>query len=298
MAVRPRNRGGISRLPGVTALIATTGLLLSGCADDAPSPAHDDGPGGGTTDLAHIHGLGINPADDVLYVASHHGVFRVTGKDDPVQVAGRTQDFMGFTVIGPDHFLGSGHLGPEDADQPPHLGLIESTDAAETWRSVSLSGEADFHAMEAKHDRVYGFDSQSGRLMVSEDRKSWDSRAGIGLADLAVSPANAEEMLATTERGPARSTDGGRTFDPIGDAPTLVFVDWPAPDRLIGVAPDSVVYTSDDGGESWTTGGQVAGRPQAIVGHGDAEVYLATEGGIHHSADNGKTFSEFQSLQP
>lgn len=297
MGARQRYWAGASwRTPGVTALIAVTALLLGACADDG-GQGHDGGHGGGTTDLAHIHGLGINPADDVLYAASHHGVFRVTGKDEPVQVAGRTQDFMGFTVVGPDHFLGSGHPGPDGGDQPPHLGLIESTDAAETWRSVSLSGEADFHAMEAKHDRVYGFDSQSGRLMVSEDQKSWDTRAGIGLADLAVSPANAEEILATTESGPARSTDGGRAFAPVEGAPTLVFIDWPTADRLIGVAPDGVVYTSDDGGKSWSKGGQVSGRPQAILGHGDAEVYLATESGIHHSADNGKTFSEFQSLQ-
>lgn len=88
---------------------------------------------------------------------------------------------MGFTIIGPDRFLGSGHPGPSDNDRPSHLGLIESTDGAQTWTSRSLSGEGDLHTMEAKHGQVYGYDSQSRQvMMVSTDTKSWDRRARMG----------------------------------------------------------------------------------------------------------------------
>ena len=40
------------------------------------------------------------------------------------------QDTMGFTVIGSDRFLGSGHRTEEQYDEglPPLLGLIKSTD--------------------------------------------------------------------------------------------------------------------------------------------------------------------------
>lgn len=288
-----RDRRAHKTLPLATAVVAL--LLLGACTEG--SSGH--GEAESEADLAHIHGLGINPADGKLYAASHHGVFLVTGESGPKQIAGRTQDFMGFTVVGENHFLGSGHPGPDDSEQPPHLGLIESTDAAQSWQSVSLSGEVDFHAMEAKHERVYGWDSQSGQLMVSEDRRQWDRRARIGLADIAVSPDDPDdpdELLATTEDGPARSTDGGKSFSTVNGAPTLVFIDWPSTNRLLGVDPEGTLHVSADAGKSWTTQGTVSGGPQAILAHGDSEVYVATEEAIYRSTDNGESFTEYQSL--
>jgi hypothetical protein len=286
----------------LVALSSVVVLLLGACqggaqhengAQDAGEPGGDQG---GDVELAHIHGLGINPADDDLYVASHHGVFHVPEQGEPEQIAGHTQDVMGFTIVGPDHFVASGHPGPGDTGQPGNLGLIESTDAARTWESVSLSGEADFHALEAKHNRVYGFDVVSGQLMVSEDRQQWDRRATVPMADIAVSPDDPDLVLATTEEGPVRSADGGRSFTVIEDAPTLVFVDWPATERLVGVDPDGGVRVSADGGANWAEEGAVPGRPAAILAHDEHEVYVATDEGIHHSGDNGATFTLVLSL--
>ena len=117
MSVTPRG--------GIVVALAVSAALVAACgsggdADQSDQPA-----------LEHVHGLGVNPADGMLYVASHHGVFRVDGQGDAEQIAGRTQDFMGFTIVGPNHFLASGHPGPHDDDQPSNLGLIESTDAAQ-----------------------------------------------------------------------------------------------------------------------------------------------------------------------
>lgn len=285
-----RDRRAHKKLPVATIVVGL--LLLGACASGSSGHGDEEA----EADLAHIHGLSLNPADGKLYAASHHGVFLVTGKGDPKQIAGRTQDFMGFTVVGENHFLGSGHPGPDDGDQPPHLGLIESTDAAQTWQSVSLSGEVDFHAMEANHERVYGWDSQPGQLMVSEDRKQWDRRARIGLADIAVSPDDADELLATTQDGPARSTDGGKSFSTLDGAPTLVFIDWPSTNRLVGVDPGGTLHVSADAGKSWAKQGTVSGGPQAILAHGDSEVYVATDEAIYHSTDYGKSFTEYQSL--
>jgi len=269
--------------------IAAAAVLLAGCQSDSGDDPDQIG-------LAHVHGLGVDPADGTLFAASHHGLFEVTGQGDPKQVAGRTQDFMGFTVVGPNHFLGSGHPGLGDDEQPPHLGLIESTDAGNTWEPLSLTGEADFHSMEAKHDQVYGFDSQTGRIMVTDDTKTWDDRAALPLADFAVSPDDADEILATTEQGVQRSTDGAKNFSPVEGSPTLFFIDWASTDRLVGVAPDGVVHVSDDGGESWSEAGSVSGEPQAILAYGDADVYVATDQAIHRSTDGGATFSVFQEL--
>ena len=45
--------------------------------------------------------------------------------------------------------------------------------------------------------------------MVSTDMKTWETRAAVPMADFAVSPTDADTILATTEQGPALSTDGG-----------------------------------------------------------------------------------------
>jgi hypothetical protein len=277
----------VNRRNRVAVASALTLALLAGCgtASDARTPA-----------LEHVHGLGVNPADGMLYVASHHGVFRLDGQGDTEQIAGRTQDFMGFTIVGPDHFLASGHPGAHDESQPSNLGLIESTDAAQNWTALSLSGEADFHGMEAKHGRIYGYDSQSGQLMISTDMQNWDRRARLGIADIAVAPDQPDEIVATTKQGPARSTDGGQTFAVLSNAPLLSLADWPASGRLVGVAPDGVVYMSSDRGTTWARRGQIAGSPQAITTHGDAEIYIATEDAIHHSSDNGAAFTVFQRI--
>lgn len=291
-SIQDADKYRVSRWLGVAGISV---LLLSGCAGEPATMQQNDQPGD-QLDLEHIHGLGINPADNQLYAASHHGMFLVTGQAEPQQIAGRTQDFMGFTIVGPDHFLGSGHPAPGDNEQPSHVGLIESTDGANTWQTVSLSGEVDFHALEAAHGKVYGYDSRSGQIMVSSDKKNWDRRATLSAADLAVSPDESKVVMATTERGPAVSTDGGRSFATMDAAPVLVFLDWPTADRLAGVAPDGTVYVSEDGGDNWREQGQVPDSPQAILVHGKSDVYVATEKAIYRSTDDGKTFQVFQPL--
>jgi len=61
--------------------------------------------------------------------------------------------------------------------------------------------------MEAKHGRVYGWDSQTGMLMVSKDNTSWDHRGRLGLADIAVSPTDPDEIVATTQDGVASTRE-------------------------------------------------------------------------------------------
>lgn len=283
---RSRSRG-----PVLLALGATVLSLVTSCGEDTHGE-HDQA--GAST--AHVHALGINPADNTLYVASHDGLFRVTGSNPPEQVAGRTQDFMGFAIAGPDRFLGSGHPGPNDTDQPAHLGLIESTDAGQSWRPLSLSGEVDFHALNTAHGRVYGYDSISGTLLVSQDGITWDRRARVAIADLAVSPDDPDHLVVTTEDGLAHSTDGGHGFEPRRGGPVLVFVDWRSAERFVGIATDGTIHHSADGGSTWRPRGRVPGSPQAITSHGDSEVYVATEEGIYRSTDGGWTFSLFQRL--
>ena len=242
----------------------------------------------GASELSHVHGLGINPDDGQLYVATHYGVFQLDG-DDVRQVSDQTHDFMGFTVVGPDHFQASGHPSPADDSLrrdglPPLLGLIESTDGGRTWESLSLLGEVDFHALTAAHGQVYGFDSTTGRFMVSSDGVNWDTRSQLPMADFAVDPADPDRIIATTADGAAESVDGGRTWE-VSDGPVLVFLDWHGERGLWGLTSDAAVYEQTSGG--WEQRGQLRGRPEALLVHDDGLFAAAHDGTtiIHRSTD-------------
>lgn len=269
-------------------------LVATACAPATPPSGGTDG--AGDPGLAHVHGLGIDPADGTVYAASHYGVFRLPADGEPVRIGERKQDTMGFTVTGANHFLGSGHPDPVESNQPPHLGLIESTDAGQSWRALSLGGEADFHVLEARHGLIYGHDSQTQQLMVSRDGRRWDRRAQLPVADIAVDPGDPDRLLATTEQGLARSTDGGRTFALVPGAPLSLLIDWPDTKDLIAIDPGGAVRHSIDAGATWTERGRLPGGPTALATHGPSDLYVATEQGIHASRDGGRSFTLRQPL--
>jgi len=237
--------------------------------------------------VAHVHGLGVDPADGTLYAATHYGLFRIPDSGPPTRVANRYQDTMGFTVAGPRHFLGSGHPDTRE-DLPPRLGLIESTDGGQSWQKLSLLGEADFHALHTAHGKVYGYDS-GGRFMVSADKKTWDTRSSLPMRDFAVSPTDPELILATTEAGLQRSADGGRTFTQVSGAPPLVVLGWDRASDLYGVAPAGEVLRSRDAGGTWQLAGRLDGQPEAFTVSGD-RLLAATETGIYQSTDGARTW--------
>ena len=107
---------------GRIAILALAGALaaLAGCGGDDSGPAAP--PGAGDPGPVHAHGLGIDPKDGALLVATHTGLFRAPrGETRMERVGERMQDTMGFTVVGPNTILGSGHPDGRD-DLPPFLG--------------------------------------------------------------------------------------------------------------------------------------------------------------------------------
>lgn len=293
-ALRPTARP--ARRRGALPTAAAGALLLAGCsagaaAGDEAAGSHDDGAGhasGEEVTLEHVHGLGIDQADDALYAGTHHGLVRISPDGQLTRIADRVQDFMGFTVVGPEHYLASGHPGAGQ-DGPANLGLIESTDGGETWETLSLAGEADFHALDAADGVIYGY--SGGRLLVSDDGQDWTDRGEMRIADLAADPADPQRVLATTERGLVASEDAGETFTAVPDAPLLVLVDIAADGGLTaGVAPDGTVFTSADGGRTWTEQGSVGGAPAALTVDGE-DVYVAVTGAVLASTDGGAAFT-------
>lgn len=279
---------------GVAALALVGGV--AGCGgndgdDDGQTPeadvrVADPGP-------VHVHGLGINPADGALFIATHTGLFRAgAGERKAVRVGDRFQDTMGFTVTGPDRFLASGHPDGRE-DLPPFLGLIRSTDAGKTWRPVSLLGERDFHVLEAAGRYVYGYgsdyDSRTAGFLVSMDGgRTWSERAvPEPLLSLAIAPAREETIVATGEHGMYLSEDAGRRWRQLGPGGGLVA--WS--DRRVVVQFDGRVLATDGAGGRFVPVGGVGGEPAALDAGPDGDLYVALhDGTVKRSANAGASW--------
>jgi photosystem II stability/assembly factor-like uncharacterized protein len=273
------------RLMAALALVAV--LVLASCGgDDA-----DTGDGSAAELPNHIHGLGVNPSDGALFIATHSGLFRVPrGSDEPSRVDQQFQDTMGFSVIGRDRFLGSGHPAPGQGG-PPNLGLIASSDAGRSWQSVSLAGEADFHVLRFAHGRVYGYNGPTGKLMVSDDGGSrWSERTPPGaVIDLAVDPKNPRRFLASTDRGLALSRDDGETWQPVDGEIGLVA--WPDSGSLYLIDAAGRVATSPAPGEGWRMVGRIGGQPVTLFAAGPTQLYAALpDGTVKHTTDGGASW--------
>jgi hypothetical protein len=271
------------------AVVVVAAALWRVAGDDRTTTSTDAGP-------VHVHGLGVNPADGALFIATHTGLYRSgEGASKSVRVGDNKQDTMGFTVAGPDRFLGSGHPDFQQ-DLPPLLGLIESTDGGESWDPITLLGEADFHVLRSAGENVYGYDASNDRLLVSVDAgRTWEElQRPAPLVDLAVHPNDSRHLVAAGAsdlfQGLYESRDGGRSWNTIGDAVGLLA--WPTPERLFLVDGGGNVSQSTDGGGRFERRGTIGGQPAALLGQGADELYAALhDGTIKHSTDGGSTWS-------
>jgi photosystem II stability/assembly factor-like uncharacterized protein len=290
-ATRAATGFGLARLARWSVVTLVVVLVVAGCGKDrsaAPSAPAVEDPG-----VVHVHGLGINPRDDRLYAATHTGLF-IIGDGTATRVSDRLQDTMGFTVVGPDQFLGSGHPDFRDTQlyapaRRPLLGLIESRNAGQSWQPKSLLGEADFHDLQVAHGRVYGYDATGQRFMTTADRTRWQVRSTVELVGFAVSPTDPKLVVATTGRRLLRSADGGRRWQAI-QGPNLLVLDWASSDGLWGISPDGQVWQSSDAARTWQQSGRLGGQPEALLVH-DNRLYVAVAGqGILSSADRGQSW--------
>jgi hypothetical protein len=266
-------------------------VVVAGCSPDRPAPpsqAVAEDPG-----VVHVHGLGINPRNGGLYAATHTGLFAI-GDGTATRVTERLQDTMGFTVVGPDHFLGSGHPDFRDKqltvpNKRPLLGLVESRDAGRSWQPLSLLGEADFHALEVAHGLVYGYDATGQRFMVTSDRSRWQVRSTVELVGFAVSPTDPKLIVGTTGQRLLRSADGGRHWQPL-QGPALLVLDWANQNGLWGITADGQVWHSPDAARTWQRPGRVGGQPEALLADQGRMYAAVIELGIVSSADGGRSW--------
>jgi hypothetical protein len=282
----------------ILSLAAALSLLLAaGCGgdDDSGQGTSSSGPPTvGDPGPIHVHGLGVNPKDGALLVATHTGLFRAPkGQQQAKRVGDRFQDTMGFAVVGPDTFLGSGH--PDGRDRlPPFLGLIRSDNGGRSWQPVSLLGERDFHVLEAAGSRVYGFGSdfqtrEQGFLVSDDGGRRWDERdVPEPLISLAVSPGDPDRIVASGEGAPYFSEEAGRRWQQIDGPAGLVA--WT--DRLIIVDLNGAVHVADDAGRRTRPIGEIGGPPAALDSGPRQDLYVALhDGTIKRSVDGGRSWS-------
>jgi hypothetical protein len=271
--------------------VAVIALVLAQRDDDDAATGADAGDVG----MSHVHGLGINPADGSLVIATHTGLFRLGPDSGTVERIGESfQDTMGFTVVGPDRFYGSGHpdVAGMRAGQPGLLGLIQSSDAGRTWVNLSLPGRVDFHGLSVVDDTVLGWDSGTQRFMVSSDGRSWDSRATLPILGFAVDPADSHHLIAAAPDGLLVSSDEARTWQDL-PGPSLVVISWDATSGLWGADGGGGVWHGT--GSEWEPAGSLHGSPQAFLATPDT-LYAAAHApdgqtAIYQSDDDGKRWT-------
>jgi len=279
---------------------AVTAVALAGCASASPIESSESSastPSAGSI-FEGVHGLGIDSSEDLL-VASHSGIYRVDAAGElSGPLGGVPFDAMGFTVAGDQYFV-SGHPSPESsAFAGPHLGLISSADAGESWKSVSLEGAADFHALAVSPKdpaQVYGVASDGSPLLASSDGgATWSEGASIQAYSLVADPNTSGRLFATTPEGMVVSDDAGQSFSPLADSPLLYLLAAATnvPGALVGVDVESVVWVRDAEGGPWSDRGTVEGTARAIAVGGDGErIALIDDRGLVESFDGGESWT-------
>ena len=273
-------------LSGWLATAALVAAAVAGCGGE-PTPTPElvqEGPATG-----HVHAIGVDPADGSVIVAAHTGLFRAAPGADRAEPTGDARDAMGFTVEGPARYVASGHpaLG---SDEPQSVGLIRSTDAGRTWRSVSLSGEADLHVLDVgAGGRVYGYDAMSGQFLASaDDGRSWRRTSLPPVLDVAVDPEDADTVVASGEEGLLRSTDGGGRWRAVAAlAPGhLLWTD----DGLVLLGLDGAVHRMSRPGERPRRMGELPMAPAAAAQHDGDLLVAGDDGSVLSSGDGGRTW--------
>lgn len=274
----------------VTALLLAVALTACGSNGDGGATAAT--PPAVTTQPPHIHGLGVNPADGALFVATHAGLFRAPeGSEELSRVGESRRDTMGFAVTGPDTFLASGHPDPQTPG-PVLLGLIASQDSGLTWEHRALEGTGDLHVIRPGQTRFYAYDAAENRLFEGTPEGSGvlERQMPPGTTiDLAVDAVSEDTVYATTDRGFFVSHDRAARWRSIDSRRYGLMTTLG--DTLIMVDGRGQVSSLAGLGRRWKPAGTLPGLPLALTTHEDELLAAVEDGTIYRSTDGGQSWS-------
>ena len=222
------------------ALLGATGVLaLAACSNNGSVSS--------LSELSHIHNMVVE--GDQVYIGSHEGLYAETSDGQWSRVSGEF-DVMALAEVD-GTLLASGHPG-KGFDLPEPIGLISSTDGGQSWSPTSLTGDVDFHLLEASGDTVIGVAANYGVLVKSSDAgATWATLDVPALTDLAIDPADQTSVWLATDQGLQQSSDGGSTFALHPTSITPVLLDWSGA-GLMGATEDTV-WRWDGATEEWVS---------------------------------------------
>jgi hypothetical protein len=260
-------------------VIAAGALTFAGCT--APEPEVASPQPAATT---HVHGIVPNPDGDGFLIGTHEGIYTAT-EDGQLggPVDGPVFDAMGLTSID-GTLIASGHPGPDTPPElgAPHLGIIRSTDTAQSWEPVAYTGEKDFHVLAAgPSGTLYGITTDSPDILTSTDQgKTW-APTGSALPAFNLTVDADERLIASTPDGLQVSLDGGGRFVPWDGAPLIALLNTsPDRQRIVGIGSGNTLWVAQAGSQAWEQVGVAPATPQAVAIADTGDILIAGESGL------------------
>jgi len=243
---------------GIIAIVAISLIGLSLIAEPSPSidNSEDDDPR--IIDWRHVHGVGLNPADNsILYIATHGDFYQSISGAPPVKVDKVRADYMAFNApsVPGVPLYASGH--PSTGG---NTGLIKSNDGGITWEHVSnvLEPPVDFHAMaisKQNPETIIGFDSGARGLFKTIDAgQTWETlEYPEYISALTISPDDSEVIFAGTDNDIFKSDDGGKIWVHLDAYQELAVFALAFDDngKLFASVKTFGIVQSDNFGKSW-----------------------------------------------
>ena len=170
-----------------------------------------------------------------------------------------------------------------------HHGLIRSDDGGKSWRSISLSGEVDFHALETQGKIVYGVNAGNGKLLHSQDSgMSWKDLGTMKYEDIAIANPKKNQIYLTRAGKFFRGNDGLKKVSEIKGVSDVRAVEVRGSDLFVAAGKSLKVSTTSI--KNWAK--RYAFTDDiADISVSNSLVVVVSGDRIYTSTDGGKSFS-------